>query len=274
MSRNESTTKNHIWSIPAFLILTSLTIISGIFWFINIPVISFNNYEINLGRIIQNIFTILLASVIGSIIGWERENKNRPAGLRTYSIVCMGSALVMIISYEILYKYQAYGSFDPTRLGAQVISGIGFLGAGTIIRDKFSVKGLTTAASLWVVACIGLAIGARIYLISIIASVVVYYIMHGLRTMEELNIEKTNYEIILRIKEKYGQPNEIRKILDKYEVEVKDINISYGNKGLLDEEHDDMIIVIHTIITGNHLESLILEFNDIKGIASVQYSEI
>lgn len=272
MNRNESKSKNHIWSIPAFIIMITLALISGILGLIRLPMLNLINYEIDLNRVIQNIFSVLLASVVGSFIGWEREIKNRPAGLRTYSIVCVGSALVMIISFEISNRY-GIGNFDPTRLGAQVISGIGFLGAGTIIRDKFSVKGLTTAASLWVAACIGLAIGARIYFISILASAVVYYIMYGLRTMEELNNERESYEIILRIHEKYEQLHEIHKMLNKYEVEIKDFNINYGNKGLLDDEHDDMIIIMNVFIEDGDINNLISGFNHIKGIVSVQYSE-
>ncbi|PKM93995.1 MAG: methyltransferase [Firmicutes bacterium HGW-Firmicutes-1] len=219
-------------------------------------------------------FTILLASIIGSVIGWERENKNRPAGLRTYSLVCMGSALVMITSYEIFNNYHTLGNFDPARLGAQVISGIGFLGAGTIIRDKFSVKGLTTAASLWVVACIGLTVGAGMYVTSIMISAIVYYVMHNLRCMDDIKVEMMNYEIVIRMKEQTGQIREVHKVLDKYRINVRDINISYGQKGLLEEENDDLNIVIHALIMDQFVDQLIIEFNNINGITSFYFSEL
>jgi putative Mg2+ transporter-C (MgtC) family protein len=89
---------------------------------------------------------------IGGVIGWERENSNRPAGLRTHMLVATGAAVVMLMGEMSLEKYADSTTMDPTRLGAQVISGIGFLGAGTIMREGLTVRGLTTAASLWAVA--------------------------------------------------------------------------------------------------------------------------
>ena len=106
---------------------------------------------------------IVLAMTMGGIIGWERENSNRPAGLRTHMLVAIGAAVVMLMGEMSLDKYADITTMDPTRLGAQVISGIGFLGAGTIMREGLTVKGLTTAASLWAVACLGLAAGGGFY---------------------------------------------------------------------------------------------------------------
>ena len=107
------------------------------------------------------VIRILFSLVIGGILGLERGLKNRPAGLRTYILVCMGSCIVMMTNQ---YVYQVYGTGDPVRMAAQVISGIGFLGAGTIIVTRRNqIKGLTTAAGLWASACIGLSIGIGLY---------------------------------------------------------------------------------------------------------------
>lgn len=104
---------------------------------------------------------VLLAVLVGGIIGLERDIKNHPAGFRTYILVCLGSTMVMMTNQFISETYQ---TGDPSRMGAQVISGIGFLGAGTILITKNNhVKGLTTAAGLWSAACIGLAIGIGFY---------------------------------------------------------------------------------------------------------------
>src|SRR5690554_4598709 len=101
--------------------------------------------------------------VAGGILGLDREFKNRPAGLRTFMLVCIASTLVMITNQYVLEVY-SHLNIDPTRMGAQVISGIGFLGVGTIIVTRRNhVKGLTTAAGLWASACIGLAIGIGFY---------------------------------------------------------------------------------------------------------------
>ncbi len=103
----------------------------------------------------------LLAVIIGGLIGINRERKHRPAGFRTHMLVCLGSAMIMMISQ---YVIKSGWSTDMTRMGAQVISGIGFLGAGTIIiTGRYQVRGLTTAAGLWASACIGLAIGIGFY---------------------------------------------------------------------------------------------------------------
>ncbi len=112
---------------------------------------------------------LLLASLCGGLIGMERGKKRRAAGFRTHILVCLGSAVTMITN-QYLFTVIGHGSGDPARLGAQVISGIGFLGAGTIIvTGRQQVKGLTTAAGLWASACMGLAIGAGFYLAAVIA---------------------------------------------------------------------------------------------------------
>ena len=117
----------------------------------------------------MNLLTILLRTVLavalGGVIGMERESKRRPAGLRTHILVCVGASTVMLLSELLFVRYNAaYGAlYDPARMGAQVISGIGFLGAGTIMRYGANVRGLTTAASIWATGCIGLAAGAGFY---------------------------------------------------------------------------------------------------------------
>jgi len=127
------------------------------------------------------IIRLVLAVLLGGIIGFERGRSGRPAGLRTHILVCLGSALAVMTNQ---YVFQKYGVSDPTRLGAQVISGIGFLGAGTIIvTGRHQVKGLTTAAGLWATACMGLAIGIGFYKAAIVASALIVFttvILHRL----------------------------------------------------------------------------------------------
>ena len=113
--------------------------------------------ELNL---VSTVVRLALALLLGGMLGIERGRKRRPAGLRTYMIVCIASSLVMITSQ---YMAEVFGTGDPARMGAQVISGIGFLGAGTIMITSRQVKGLTTAAGLWAAACIGLAVGIGFY---------------------------------------------------------------------------------------------------------------
>ncbi len=127
------------------------------------------NYQL----LINITFRTLLAMFIGGLIGWERESTHRPAGLRTHMLVAVGSCAIMQLGAFNATHIGAEFNVDPSRLGAQVISGIGFLGAGTIIKEGTTIKGLTTAASLWVVACLGLAVGSGAYAISIIGFVAV-----------------------------------------------------------------------------------------------------
>ena len=116
---------------------------------------------------------LILAAVLGATIGFEREFNEKAAGFRTHALVCLGSALIMEVSLHVYHGT----SGDPGRIAAQVVSGIGFLGAGTIIRGGTEVKGLTTAASVWTVSGIGLAVGAGMYLAAIVATGVVLLVL-------------------------------------------------------------------------------------------------
>ncbi len=125
---------------------------------------------------------VLLSLAIGGFLGMERGRKNRPAGLRTYILVCLGSTLVMMTNQ---YVFQAFGTSDPTRMGAQVISGIGFLGAGTImVTGRQQIKGITTAAGLWTAACCGLAIGIGFFEGALIGGLIVFITMEFLEKMD------------------------------------------------------------------------------------------
>ena len=118
---------------------------------------------------------LLTAMLIGLVVGSERERSHRPAGLRTHMLVALGACVIMITGEVMWHDYTALGgSPDPARLAAQVIPGVGFLGAGTILREGFSIKGLTTAASLWATACMGLCAGAGFYAASLTCAVAVY----------------------------------------------------------------------------------------------------
>ena len=117
---------------------------------------------------LEVLLRLLCAMLVGAIIGTEREYTHRPAGMRTHMLVALGSCVVMTTSQMIFHQYRAFGATpDPARLSAQVITGVGFLGAGTIMREGPSIKGLTTAASVWAVACLGIAIGAGYYFLGL-----------------------------------------------------------------------------------------------------------
>lgn len=115
------------------------------------------------------------AMLVGLVIGTEREYTHRPAGMRTHILVALGACVVSVTGELLFNQYNAAGAFpDPARMSAQVITGVGFLGAGTIMREGFSVKGLTTAASLWAVACLGIAAGFGYYALALFGMVFIF----------------------------------------------------------------------------------------------------
>ena len=117
---------------------------------------------------------LVLAAVFGGIIGYEREQAEKPAGLRTLMLVCVGSALFTLISIV------GFAAGDPSRVAAQVVTGIGFLGAGTILRTGISVQGITTAACIWVTAAVGMSLGAGMYIVSVVTTILAVVVLHFL----------------------------------------------------------------------------------------------
>ncbi len=135
-------------------------------------------------NVIGAITKLVLSLILGAIIGMERRRKGQIAGLRTFALISMGATLAMLISIYIPQEYLGLKNGDPGRIAAQVVSGVGFLGAGAIIQMKGSVRGLTTAAGIWMTACIGLAVGAGMYLISIIATILIIFILVNIERIE------------------------------------------------------------------------------------------
>lgn len=162
---------------------------------------------------------LTLATLCGGLVGLEREMKGRPAGTKTFSLVCVGATLAMITN-EYIYVTLAHGSGDSARMAAQVISGIGFLGAGTImVTGQNQVRGLTTAAALWVTASVGIAIGSGFYFGGISGICVIYLTslfyqlldrkIVGMSKIMRIYVEGVNEEFMLRLVEYFGS-NEIR----------------------------------------------------------------
>lgn len=137
------------------------------------------------------VLRILIAGLLAAPVGYEREQIHRNAGLRTHILVAIGSALVMCTG-ETLSRAYGVNNVDPTRLAAQVVSGIGFLCAGTIIKDGVTVRGLTTAGSLWCVSCIGLAVGAGNYVPAVTSTVLLLVVLRILRTLTHAQMRTRN----------------------------------------------------------------------------------
>lgn len=133
---------------------------------------------------LSSIYKLTLSMVLGAIIGYERKRKGQIAGVRTFSLIAMGATLAMILSIYVPQEYLGLKNGDPGRIAAQVVSGIGFLGAGAIIQMKGSVRGLTTAAGIWMVAALGLTVGVGMYVIATVATLLILFILWVLERME------------------------------------------------------------------------------------------
>lgn len=169
---------------------------------------------------------LLLTAFLSGLIGLERELHGRVAGLRTHILVSVGSALIMLTSIQIFNVYHNVAQVDPSRIAAQVVSGIGFLGAGTILRFRASVRGLTTAASLWTVAAIGLAVGVGFYNAAILTTSVVLISLLIFSKFERLFIRKDWYKVlVIEAKGTISELKSVREILSEYKVEIKDLAI-------------------------------------------------
>lgn len=201
---------------------------------------------------------LIIAAVLGGIIGLEREKLNRPAGVRTHMIVCLGSCLIMLLGE---YIHEIDNTIDITRLGAQVVSGIGFLGAGAILKDGFSVRGLTTAATLWVVACVGLAVGGGFYSAGILTTIIVYSSLHFLGFTTKKGLRKN---ISVYVESLDNTINNLQDFLTDNGLEVVDI-------GLVDNiKHDfieiKFIVLVRNIKILTELESKILSVEGVKSV--------
>ena len=126
---------------------------------------------------LEMLLRLSLATLFGGLIGLEREIHGKMAGLRTHALVCLGASLIMVVSIDIYASYRGIAQVDPSRIAAQVVSGIGFLGAGAIIRFPTGITGLTTAASLWVVSAIGLACGGGFFRAAAVTTVMVLVVL-------------------------------------------------------------------------------------------------
>lgn len=172
----------------------------------------------------------MVASVLGGLVGLEREIHGREAGVRTYLLVSLGSALIMVVSEYLLFKYQGTPvadlvRSDPSRIPAQAITGMGFLGAGVIIRYQQSIRGLTTAACMWVVCAIGLTVGSGYYLLGFMTTGITLVSLIGLK-MVDRNLRKDWYkEIVIISEDVEGQYGRIQEIIDKYDIKITNLGI-------------------------------------------------
>ena len=178
---------------------------------------------------------IIIACFLGGLIGVQRQRKGMSIGLRTHIVVCVSAALVQIISID--YNFLNNGNVDVMRLGAQVISGIGFLGMASIIKDGRTIVGLTTAASMWFISCVGLAVGSGLYIPATMATLIIYFILKDVFNLDKRISSKRYHdnicelEIILSgVLEDKNEINIVLNTIMEREYKILNTNINAENK--------------------------------------------
>ena len=199
------------------------------------------------------LFRVALAIALGFVLGIERELYKRPAGLRTHILVCVASCLVMLVS---MYGFE---SGDPARLASQVVSGIGFLGAGAILRGGRDVKGITTAATIWMSAMLGLACGNGFYfgaIIVVVCSIVILTILRRLETKMTAN-GKYRSVVYITVKRKDNVISEIKKCLEDSKLQASDVEAD------LVSQNEDKLIKISIVFEKDSSLDGLYKFADI-----------
>jgi putative Mg2+ transporter-C (MgtC) family protein len=216
---------------------------------------------------VQIILRVLVGAALGAVVGFERERQDQPAGLRTHMILVIGATLAMVLSVNLGFLYARPGTpADPARLAAQVISGIGFLGAGAILRYGFNVKGLTTATSLWTMAIVGMAVGAGYYLVGVITTALMLIVLTLLNILENRFV-RTSISRYISIEADYkkGLVKSIRHIVQEMSDSLLSFNIQkhVKNKRL-------RIQVVARVSRDQALEELIEVLSDVDGVRNLK----
>lgn len=219
-----------------------------------------NTSEVNL---FNSAVKLILSVLLGCAVGYERKSKGQIAGVGTFALISAGATLAMILSVYIPQEYLGLKNGDPGRLAAQVITGIGFLGAGTIIRMRGSIKGLTTAAGIWFMAMIGMAVGSGLYLLSIIATLLMLMVFTGVTDYEQrINIGWKNKILKVDLTTTEFDIDIIRKILTTHQIKIADT--------FLYENFKDNTTTISFIILIKSKADMLDLFKQLKSIEHVK----
>ncbi len=215
----------------------------------------------------QIVIRLLTAALLGGLVGFERERHQQPAGLRTHMILAIGSALAMCLSIDLAMQFTPLvPNGDPARLAAQVISGIGFLGAGAIFRFGATIKGLTTATSLWTVAIIGLVVGAGHFFSATVATILLLGTLSVLDYLEKRYLASVITRTInVRVQDRRGLVEELKQILADLQIEIKALSFS---KNVETNELDVKAIAV--VPRQQDTDQLIARMSQIQGIRTFE----
>lgn len=200
------------------------------------------------------------ALIIGMIVGLEREFQGKPAGLRTNILMCVGSCLIMIISLKV--ARESGNIADPGRIAAQVVTGVGFLCAGTIMRSRFSISGLTTAATIWVLSALGLAAGAGYYTLALLGTVAIVVVLILIRYLESYIISRrTTVKIHVEMDKSSMAPSMVNEQIQKRNIPREDLRYQ--------SEERKLITIFEYTASKKELDKLIRKLSSIEGVISV-----
>lgn len=176
----------------------------------------------------SSVYKLILSMVLGACVGYQRKRRGQTAGVRTFALISMGATLAMILSVYVPTVYYGLKNGDPSRIAAQVVTGIGFLGAGAIIQMKGSVRGLTTAAGIWMVSAIGMAVGMGMYWLSFIATMLILFILVQLERVERhMHLGVDSRVVRLRLGTIVEDIEPYRKVLGDHGVRLQHYYIQY-----------------------------------------------
>jgi putative Mg2+ transporter-C (MgtC) family protein len=209
---------------------------------------------------------ILASFFIGTLVGIERETHDQPAGLRTHILISIGATVVMLISIFIPQTFTNFQNGDPGRIAAQVVSGIGFLGAGAILKFGADVKGLTTAASIWAMAALGLAVGAGMFVIGFIGVVVILFALTVMNLFEKRVFkERTIRKVELVVKKKDSDIQALKVVLKNQDIKI----IQTGFERNINEATDRIVFLVGVTRKIN-IQKLSENFEKQPGIVSIK----
>jgi putative Mg2+ transporter-C (MgtC) family protein len=202
----------------------------------------------------STIVRLSISLILGVTIGYERQIRRRDAGLRTFSLICTGSAGAMLISIWIPQIYPDFLNGDPGRIAAQVLTGIGFLGAGAIMRGKGSVQGLTTAACIWQTAVIGLAVGAGLYSCAIVATLFTIFVLVTVEKLEQkLFLDGANRILVIKYADASPDFEQLKKTINDSGIKVN--NVTYS----INYTKNEAVITFKVTIKTNTPQKLLLD---------------
>lgn len=211
---------------------------------------------------------MLLSLVLGAAVGYERKRRGQIAGVRTFALISMGATLAMILSIYVPQEYLGLKNGDPGRIAAQVVTGIGFLGAGAIIQMKGSVRGLTTAAGIWMVAAIGMAVGAGLYAVAIVSTILIFFTLILFERYER------SHNLVRETKALRIEVREVVQSLESYRQMITDLGVRVMDESLRVDYDETTSTVMFLILLRdiNHQAELFAKLHSLPTVKSITIS--